>query len=208
MEITFHGGNCLKINAKKATIITDDNLVELGQKSITKPDDIVLVTSSIVHAGKHGRLIIEQPGEYEVSDISIQGIGARGSMDEEKTYRSTIYKITSDDITVVVLGHVFADITDEELEQLGHVDVLFVPIGGNGYTLDGIDALKLIKKIEPRILVPTHYADKELKYEVPQATLEDCLKGLAMEPAETLPKLKLKAADIPENLQLYVLERQ
>lgn len=207
MEITYHGANCIRINVKKATVVVDDNLATLGQKTITKPDDIVLVTSDNISAAP-GRLVLSQPGEYEVSDISIQGIAARGSMDEAGMVKATMYKISSDDINVLVLGHVFPEITDEELEELGHVDVLFVPIGGNGYTLDGVDALKVIKRIAPRIVVPTHYSDSSIKYEVPQASLEDGIKSLAMEPAETLPKLKLKASDIPENLQLYVLEHQ
>lgn len=206
MEITYHGGNCLKINAKKATIVIDDNLVALGQKSITKPDDISLVSSD--HVGSAGgRLVIGMPGEYEVSDISIQGVAARGSMDEANTLKATIFKISADDITVVILGHVFADITDDEVEDIGHVDVLFVPVGGSGYTLDGVDALKLIKKFAPKVVVPTHYADGALSYEVPQAKLEDAIKALAMEPSQTVQKLKLKSVDIPESLQLYVLER-
>ena len=56
------------------------------------------------------------------------------------------------------------------------VDVLFVPVGGNGYTLDAIGALKIIKKIEPKIIIPTHYADKAIKYEVPQADLDEVMK--------------------------------
>ena len=206
MEISYYGGNCLKINAKKASIVIDDNLASLGHKSVSKPDDIALTTSDHIGHGV-GRLVIAGPGEYEVSDISIQGVAARGSMDEPNTKKATIYKITADDITVAVLGHVFAEITDEEFEELGHIDVLFVPVGGNGYTLDGVDALKLIKKIEPKVVVPTHYADSSIKYEVPQASLEDAVKGLAMEPSQTVQKLKLKAAEIPENLSLYVLER-
>lgn len=207
MEITYHGGNCLRIVAKKASIVVDDNLSSLGQKTIVKPDDIVLVTSDHLKASTSGRLVIAQPGEYEVSDISIQGIAARGSMDEAGTNNATMYKITSDDISLLVLGHVFAEITDEELEEIGHVDVLVTPVGGHGYTLDGVDALKLIKKIEPKMVVPTHYADSALKYEVPQDGLEEAFKGLAMEPVETVPKLKLKASDIPDSIQLHVLER-
>ncbi len=206
MEINYYGGNCLKINVKKASIVVDDNLESLGQNAVSKSDDIALITSEHVAKG-NGRLVIAAPGEYEVSDISIQGIGARGSMDEEGKKTSTIYKISAEDINVVILGHVFKDITDDEIEDLGHVDVLFVPVGGSGYTLDAIDALKIIKKIEPKLVIPTHYDDSSLKYEVPQSPLADALKLLAMEPAQTVQKLKIKAADIPESLQLYVLER-
>lgn len=206
MELSYHGANCVKIIAKKATIIVDDNLATLGQKTVTKSDDLTLVTTDHITV-EPGRMVIASPGEYEVSDISIQGVAARGAMDEANTKKATIYKISAEDINVVVLGHIFHDVTDDEAEELGHVDILFVPVGGNGYTIDGADALKLIKKIEPRIVIPTHYADGALNYEVPQASLEDALKALAMEPAQTVNKLKIKAADIPESLQLYILER-
>ena len=48
------------------------------------------------------------------------------------------------------------------------VDVMFVPVGGNGYTLDGVGALKLIKKVEPKLVVPTHYDDAMLQFPMPQ----------------------------------------
>jgi L-ascorbate metabolism protein UlaG (beta-lactamase superfamily) len=82
------------------------------------------------------------------------------------------------------------------------------PVGGNGYTLDGVGALQVIKKLEPKLVIPTHYADKDLKYEVPQAELSEALKGLAMEPAETVPKIKVKPADLSDTAHLVLLERQ
>ncbi len=49
------------------------------------------------------------------------------------------------------------------------VDLLIVPVGGNGYTVDPVGAMKLIKAIEPKLVVPSHYADKALKYPVPSS---------------------------------------
>jgi L-ascorbate metabolism protein UlaG (beta-lactamase superfamily) len=112
-----------------------------------------------------------------------------------------------DDLRIVVLGHVYPELSEEQLEALGTVDVLFVPIGGNGYTLDGIGALKLIKKIEPKLIIPTHWTDKGINYPVPQADLADALKNMGMEPKETVAKLKLKAGDLADVTQLVVLER-
>ncbi|MCA9331176.1 MBL fold metallo-hydrolase, partial [Candidatus Saccharibacteria bacterium] len=120
---------------------------------------------------------------------------------------ATMYKIEAEDVRAVVVGHVFPDLTDDELEALGTVDVLFVPVGGAGYTLDPVGALKVIKSIEPKIVIPTHYADSTLKYEVPQQTLDEALKALAMEPSERTAKLKLKQGSLPETMQLVVLER-
>ena len=87
------------------------------------------------------------------------------------------------------------------------VDVLVVPVGGNGYTVDPVGALKLIKAIEPKLVVPTHYADKALKYPVPQQDLAAALKELAMETKETVAKLKLKPAELTDVTQLIVLEK-
>ncbi len=208
MELQYYGGNCVRLTTKQASVVIDDNLEELGAKSITKDDDITLNTNSkIVKTVNPGRMHLEQPGEYEVSNISIQGVAARAHVDSEGL-NATIFKLQADDIRVVVVGHIYPDLTDDELEALGMVDVLVIPVGGNGYTLDPVGALKVIKKVEPKIVVPTHYADSKLKYEVPQQELAVALKEMAMEPAETIPKLKLKSGDIPETTQLIVLEKQ
>lgn len=208
MEFQYFGGNCVKINAKKAAIVVDDNLQELGLKSVSKPGEISLFT------GAHGtpsvgvKIVIDQPGEYEVSDISIQGIGARAHVDEEGQHNATMYKIISEDLRVAVVGHVYPALSGAQLESLGTIDVLIIPVGGNGYTLDPIGALKLVKDIEPKLVIPTHYDDKAVKYPVVQQPLEEVLKGLAMEPRETSAKLKVKSGELGDLTQLVVLERQ
>lgn len=209
MEIQYFGGNCLRLSTKKASVVIDDNLSELGAKSVTKAEDVALDTNaSTVKVAKGGKLLIAQPGEYEVSYVSIQGIAARSHMDEEGQTSATIFKLQTDDIRIVVIGHIYPDLSDDQLEAIGTVDIMLIPVGNSGYTLDAIGALKIIKKLEPKIIIPTHYSDPKLKYEVPQHSLEEALKELAMEPSETTPKLKLKSNEIPENTQLIVLERQ
>lgn len=205
MELQFYGANCVRISTKKASVVVDDI-----DGSTTKSGDIALFTGSHSKPKVDTKIVIDQPGEYEVSDTSVQGIAARAHMDEDKNGQSaTIFKVIAEDIRVAVLGHIYPELNDEQLEALGRIDVLIVPVGGSGYTLDGIGALKLIKKIEPKIVIPTHYADKSIKYEVPQAALEDVLKDISMEPKETVPKLKLKSGELfGENSQLIILERQ
>ena len=206
MEVQFYGANCVRITTKKAAITIDDT-----ENVAAKNGDILLFTAAGEHKPKaDAKISIHQPGEYEVSDTSIQGIAARSHMDEPGTKSATMFKVIGDDIRLVAVGHVYPEINDEQLEALGTVDVLLIPVGGHGYTLDAVGALKLIKKIEPKLIIPTHYADKAVKYEVPQADLVEALKELSMEPKETLPKLKLKASDLfgGESNQLIVLERQ
>lgn len=206
MEIQYYGANCVRVSTKKANIVVDDT-----EAKVAKNGDIALYTGSGHQKPKADvKIAIEQPGEYEVSDTSIQGVAARAHMDEPDTRAATMFKIIGEDIRLVVVGHVYPELSDEQLEALGTVDILIIPVGGHGYTLDAVGALKLIKKIEPKIIIPTHYADKSVKYEVPQAELADALKELSMEPKETVPKLKLKSSDLfaGESNQLVVLERQ
>lgn len=211
MEIEFYGANCFRITSKKANIVIDDNLSELGGKTVSKQGDIV-VYSMAPHPPVDGdvRLLIDQPGEFEVANVSVQGIPARAHMDEAGKMSATIYKITVDDIRIVATGHIYPELTDDELEKIGTVDILLIPIGGSGYTLDAAGALTIIKKIEPKIVVPSHYADNKLKFEVSQQDLDNALKDLAMEPKERVTKLKIKPADLAlsEGVQLVVLDKQ
>jgi len=207
MEIQFYGGNCVRLSTKKASIIVDDNLAELGLKPVTKSGDIALFTGPHSEPTADVRIMIDQPGEYEVANASIQGVAARAHMDEDGL-AATIYKIVGDDIRVAVVGHVYPELSDAQLESLGMIDILIIPVGGSGYTLDGIGALKLVKKIEPKMVIPTHYADRGVKYPVPQAELEEAVKGLAMEMKEPVPKLKVRETDLTDITQLVVLERQ
>lgn len=206
MDLQFYGANCVSLTHKGTRLVIDDNLVELGAKAVTKADDVALFTGK--HTGEPlGRLTFDSPGEYEVSDTSIIGIPARAHMDEAGTQNATMLKLIVGDQSVLITGHIYPELSDDQLEAIGIVDLLIVPVGGSGYTLDPVGALKLIKAIEPKLIVPTHYADKALKFPVPQLELSAALKEIAMEPKETVSKLKLKPSEITDITQLIILEK-
>lgn len=208
MEIQFYGANCLRINIKRASIVVDDNLAELGRTTVTKSGDIALFTSTHAKPVVDVRMVIDQPGEYEVANVSLQGIAARAHIDEPGQESATIFRIIADDIRAVVLGHIYPELSDEVFELIGAVDVLLVPVGGNGFTLDSVGALKIIRQIGPKIIIPTHYAERGINFPVPQQELQEALSGLAMEPRDTLDKLKVKANELGESTQLIVLKSQ
>lgn len=207
MELSYFGANCLRISTKKAQIVVDDNLQQLGLKPITKPGDIAIKSFKEI-PDQESRFKIDMPGEYETAGVVIHGIAARAHMDEEGKHSATIYTVEADGVRMAILGHIFPELSEDQLEQIGMVDILVVPVGGSGYTLDGIGALKIIKQIEPKIVIPTHYADKAVKYEVPQADLADALKTLGMETAETVDKFKYKPTELSDSTHLIVLNRQ
>lgn len=207
MDMQFYGANCVVFSNKQVRVVVDDNLAELGAKSVVKEGDICLFTGSHQAVAGNPKIVIDMPGEYEVSGVSIFGLQARAHMDEEGKQSAVMYKISLGDTRVLVTGHVFPKLNDDELEAIGIVDVMFVPVGGNGYTLDATGAMQLIKAVEPKLVVPTHYADKELKYEVPQAALSEALATIGMEPKDTVAKFQFKPAEATDTTQLIVLEK-
>ncbi len=207
MELSYYGANCLRITAKKAQIVVDDNLEKLGLKSVTKPTDISLHTHAAIPP-KPSQFVADMPGEYEISGVVIHGVAARSHMDSEGDKNAVIFTITADEIKIGILGHIYPDLNEDQLEAIGPVDIAVVPVGNSGYTMDGVGALQVIKKIEPKVVIPTHYADKAIRYEVPQVELAEALKNLAMEPAETLDKYKAKQAELTDTAKLIILKRQ
>lgn len=210
MDLQFFGANCITIEGKGYRIVVDDNLIAHNGKMVTKDGDIVLSTSSdsLSIDGIIPKLVIDQPGEYEVNDVSIIGIASKSHLDEVGL-GATIYKVLVNDLSVLVVGHIYPELSEQQLDMFGEIDAMIVPVGGNGYTLDAVGALNLIKRVEPKLVIPTHYADSSLKFEVPQQSLEHALKELGMEPKDRVAKLKLKASDLTNDVvQLVVLEKQ
>jgi L-ascorbate metabolism protein UlaG (beta-lactamase superfamily) len=206
VELSYFGANCLRITTKKAQVVVDDNLQKLGLKTITKPTDISLKTFKEV-PDHEARFKIDMPGEYETAGIIVHGVAARSHMDEEGKNAATIYTLEADGTRVAILGHIYPELSEAQLEEIGRVDIVVVPVGNSGYTLDAIGALKIIKQIEPKVVVPTHFADKNVNYEVPQVELSDALKNLGMDAGETLDKYKYKPAELTDTMKLVVLNR-
>lgn len=208
MDIEYKGGNCVILTVKKNTIAVDPKLSDLKLKDQGANAAVQLLTQPQFEAPhSDDTLVVSGPGEYEVANVSIRGVAARAHLDgPEESKRATMYSVIAEDISLVVTGHIHPDITEEQLEALGVVDVLVVPVGGNGYTLDATGAVEVIRKIDPKVVIPTHYADNAATYEVPQADLEVFVKELGAT-VETSNKLKLKAGTLSEKLVVQQLTR-
>lgn len=208
MDIERKGGNCIVIAHKKYSFVTDPKLSTIGLKDQAADATAQLATQpELAVPGSSDGVLIDGPGEYEVHNCSVRGIAAdayRAADDVTKT--ATIYSIELDEHTLAVVGHIKPKLSEEQLEAIGVVDILVVPIGGYGYTLDPKEAVEVVREIGPKVIIPTHYAEDGVSYEVPQAPLEDFIKELGAQ-HEVLPKLKLKPGAMPETLTVYELSR-
>lgn len=208
MEIEYKGGNCVVISSKKEEIVTDPNLSSIGLKDQGLKATVQLLTQpSFAAPSSDETVVVDGPGEYEVHNCSIAGIAANTHTAPEGKRTATMYRLNIDDINVAILGHIAAKLDDDQLEAIGVVDVLVLPVGGYGYTLEPKQAVDLVRTIEPKIVIPVHYAEDDIKYEVPQVPLDEFLKELGTAPEEPVAKLKLKDGTLPEKLTVYRLTR-
>lgn len=209
-EIEYKGANGVIIATKKNTAVIDPHLSPVGLKDI-KPDNAIEIATEAQFAinSKESQLSIEGPGEYELGDFSIRGISAARYVDGENDEKiATIYRIEIGDVRIALLGNIAAKLDEEQLEALGVVDLLLIPVGGGGYTLDATSAAGLVRQIDPKVVIPLHYADSAIHYEMPQDTAETFIKELGSPVEEVSSKYKVKASStLPQTLTIVKIAR-
>lgn len=209
LEIEYKGGNGVIISTKGTMALIDPKLSVVGLKDLSIKNDVEIATEARFKVdAPDARLIIESPGEYEIGDFSIVGVAATRHIDTEKDEKlTTVYRIETSDIRLALIGNIAQKLSEEQLETLGVVDILIIPVGGGGYTLDASSAATLVRQIDPKAVIPVHYADAGLSYEVPQDDLEVFTKELGV-PVEKMPKYKVKnAATLPPALTIIEIAR-
>ena len=209
-DIEYKGANAVIFTTKKLKVVVDPGLDIAGHKDVAVKDSVVLLTEDrLRQKSNDSRLLFDGPGEYEVGDVSIVGVAARRNIDaEDQGKASTIYRLTIDDTKIAVLGNIAPKLGDDQLEAIGMVDIVVVPVGGGGLTLDSKDAAAIVRQIEPKAVVPVHFDDPALKYEVPQEKADLIVTELSAGVIEAGPKFKLKnASSIPDQLTVIVISR-
>ncbi|MCL2150439.1 MAG: MBL fold metallo-hydrolase [Dehalococcoidia bacterium] len=162
MEITYLGHSCFKIRGKQATIVTDPYGPETGYGLGKAAANIVTVSHDhpdhnyASGVGGDPR-IISRPGEYEVAGVLIIGIPTFHDNEKgAKRGKNTVFALEADELSLCHLGDLGHPLTDDQLEAIGRVDVLMVPVGGV-YTIGASSAAALVRQMDPRIVLPMHY---------------------------------------------------
>lgn len=155
MELTYQGSNCVRLRGKSTQVLLDppDPLSSVFAKM--EPDIIVRTTGATdVDAlrSEDGKAqIVAGPGEFEVRGVPVTGVAADGM---------TIMRVEVDDVRVVSLAGLHRELTEDEIEGLGHVDVLCIPVGGE-HGITATAATKLARSVEPAIVVPLKAGEDE-----------------------------------------------
>lgn len=208
-EIEYKGGNSIVISTKNLKLISDPKLSLIGLSDVNTKDAVELATEERFLTGNSiARLVIEGPGEYEIDAFSIKGVPVIRYIDTEASgFASTAYRIVINDANIALLGNIAGNLSEDQLEAIGVVDILIIPVGGGGYTLDGVQAARLARQIDPKVVIPIHYADSGINYEVPQENIDSFIEEMGV-PVENVDKYKVKsAAAFPQALTTVVVKR-
>lgn len=208
MDITWLGHSCFRIRSNQAIIVTDPFPPNLGFSLGKQTADIVTVshghTSHSYAQGIGGEpRILKGPGEYEISGVLILGIATyHDAVKGQARGKNTAYLMEIDGLAVCHLGDIGHVLSDEQMEEMGNVDVLLLPVGG-GSTINATMAAEVIRKLEPKAVIPMHYKTPALKREL--APVEVFLKEMGMAQVEPRPKLNVTRSNLPISTQVFVL---
>ena len=207
-DIEYKGANAVIFTTKNVKVMFDPKLSLVGKKDLSVEDVVeVLTEDRFASTVGNPRVQFDGPGECEVADVGLAGFPAQRHIDAEGS-NSTIYKLLIGGVRIAVLGNIDPKLSEEQLEQIGVTDIVVLPVGGGGYTLDATAAAVIVKQIDPRVVIPVHYSDPELAYEVPQDVLDTFLKEVGASGIDAGTKWKVMSTEaLPEQLTVVKIDR-
>jgi L-ascorbate metabolism protein UlaG (beta-lactamase superfamily) len=201
MNINWYGQSCFRIESKDVSVLIDPFHKDIGLRPPKVNDTIVLVThqhfdhSNVEDLDPAKSFLISTPGEYEKAGVNIQGILSFHDNEQgaSRGY-NTIYIVRMEGIVMCHLGDLGQkELTKEQLEELGNIDILFIPVGGN-YTIDGKQAVNIIKQMEPKVIIPMHYKIPAIQVDLDGP--EKFIKEIGMTP-EVVDTYKILEKNLP-----------
>lgn len=164
MVITYQGVESVKLQFGDTVVAYNPVSKDSKQKSTTFGSDIALVSlnhedmNGTENAARGDRLpfVISGPGEYEIKEIFVKGFASVSNYGGKEAI-NTIYSVVIENMNVCFLGALSSpELSSDTIEDMDDVDILFVPIGGEG-VLTPAQAYKVAVMLEPKIIIPFHY---------------------------------------------------
>ncbi len=213
MEIIWHGLSCFRLTERgMASVVTDPYDHEVaGFDPLKLRAEIVTVSHdapghNFVSAVKGHSRVITGPGEFEIGGVFITGVQTnRRSKKSPQEVRNTLYVFDYDGVTVAHLGDIQKVPSQTDIENLGGVDVVLVPVGGGG-SLNAAKAAEIVSLLEPGIVIPMHYQLPESSLKL--SPLSRFLKEMGVGKIEPIPSLKMTRSSVPTEARVVVLEHR
>jgi L-ascorbate metabolism protein UlaG (beta-lactamase superfamily) len=205
MQIQYFGLSSFKITTKEAVIITDPFHKDSGLTPPRGAADILILAEKNKKLYSAGSGVsgspfeVFDPGEFDIKGVTVTGIPLK----QEDKY-ITVFLIESEDLRILNLTHIKNfNMSEDEIEALGEIDILILPVGGNT-VMSASAASKVVNEIEPKIVIPSHYKMPGLIIDVDP--LDKFVKEMGGK-KEEMEKLTVKKKDLAEEgAKVVVLE--
>jgi len=208
VDITWLGHSCFRIKGSQAVIITDPYPPDLGYTLGKQTANIVTIShqhpSHSYIKGVGGEYhVVSGPGEYEISGVLIIGVATYHDTQRGQVRgKNTVYVMEVDGVSVCHLGDLGHVPSSEQLEEMGNINVLLLPVGG-GSTISAAIATEVMRQVEPNIVIPMHYKTPAIKRELD--TVDVFLKEMGRGQVEPRPKLNVSKSNLPISTEIIVL---
>ncbi len=219
MKITWLGHSTFKIGSEK-TIIIDPHAPQFG----AMPADLIadIVTVSHAHhdhnyiAGVGGNLqIIDSTGEHVISgdaslhgetspEIEITGVATFHDNEQgQKRGGNIVFIYEIEGLRISHLGDLGHLLNEDQLSQIGPVDILMIPVGGF-FTIDSTQAVEVVKQIQPKIVLPMHYKTQNMPANLPIAPVDDFIQKLGWK-VEKVSELDVDQNNISNKIRTVIV---
>jgi len=209
MEIRWLGHACFRIKGRQTTVITDPYPPDLGYSLGKATANIVTVSHQ--HPGHSytdgvggSPRKVTGPGEYEIGDVIIIGIATfHDNSGGSQRGKNTVYLMEVDEVSVCHLGDLGHILTNEQVEELGEVDVLLLPVGGLS-TINAAMAAQIVRQLEPKVVIPMHYQTQAVAREL--EPVDKFLKEMGLSGVVPQAKVSITKSSLPVSTQVFLLD--
>ena len=218
MELTWYGRTCIRLRGKDAVVVNDPYPAIVGPTgrgitgdviTFSHPDDSPLGKrtgkvsrdgGTAIPTSLEPAFVLDGPGEYEVHGALVTGVRTyRDAVRGAQRGRQTAFATELEGIHTIHLGDIGHELTQEKLGDIGHVDIVCVPIGG---ALSATTAADLVAQLDPRIVVPMPVCEEEADCE---DAMKQFLHEMGAEP-QVQQKLSITASTLPSETTTVLLE--
>jgi len=207
MKINWLGHACFLVETSGLKILIDPFDDSVGYPILSLSPDIVLIShehhdhsAASLWGGKP--ILIREAGERSLRGVEFRGIATfHDDFQGEKSGKNLIFTIFSQGISLCHLGDLGHLLSLEQLQEIGRVDVLMIPVGGI-YTIDALDAHRVVQQLLPRIVIPMHYWTSVLRY--PLDSVDKFISG--KNNVRRQSTMEITRETLPETLTYVVLD--
>ena len=208
MDISWLGNSAVRVQSGQTAVVSDPYYAEDGWTMPPTSADIVTISlDDPRHSNANGvngsPRVLQGPGEYEIENFYISGMGTPVGDAEDKSARrvNTVYTMRAEGLRVCHAGALVPTLTSRQLDELNNTEVLVVDASGDERAAKRV--ARLVNQIGPRIVVPVGWQVGDASGET--SALEPLLGELGVTEADSQANLRVTPTSLPREMRVVAL---